>query len=107
MWYSRRMERQWLLRTERSCLYSRQNTLWVLKTDDGTEFLPHIGVDTVKLDGQGFEVFVKDGQRVRKGDRLMKSDLQYIRDHAASDACMAVFTGLKEARRSIWNRRAR
>ena len=43
-----------------------------LKTDDGTEFLLHIGVDTVKLDGQGFEVFVKDGQRVRKGDRLMK-----------------------------------
>ena len=67
-----------------------------LKTDDGTEFLLHIGVDTVKLDGQGFEVFVKDGQRVRKGDRLMKFDLQYIRDHAASDACMAVFTGLKE-----------
>lgn len=67
-----------------------------LKTDDGTEFLLHIGVDTVRLDGKGFEVFVKDGQRVRKGDRLMKFDLQYIRDHAASDACMAVFTGLKE-----------
>lgn len=67
-----------------------------LKTADGMEYLLHIGVDTVKLDGKGFEVFVQDGQKVKKGQLLMKFDLDYIRANAASDACMAVFTGLSE-----------
>lgn len=67
-----------------------------LKTADSMEYLLHIGVDTVKLDGTGFEVFVQDGQKVSKGQLLMKFDLDYIRANAASDACMAVFTGLSE-----------
>ncbi len=67
-----------------------------LKTEDGMEYLLHIGVDTVKLDGQGFTVYVTDGQTVKKGDLLMEFDLEYIRANAASEACMAVFTGLKE-----------
>ena len=37
-----------------------------LKTEDGMEYLLHIGVDTVKLDGKGFQVFVADGQKVKK-----------------------------------------
>lgn len=69
-----------------------------LKTVDGMEYLLHIGVDTVKLDGKGFETFVKDGQKVKKGQKLMEFDLEYIRANAASEACMAVFTGLTEGR---------
>lgn len=69
-----------------------------LKTGDGMEYLLHIGVDTVKLDGKGFETFVKDGQKVKKGQKLMEFDLEYIRANAASEACMAVFTGLTEGR---------
>lgn len=67
-----------------------------LRNGDGMEYLLHIGVDTVKLDGKGFETFVTDGQKVKKGERLLHFDLEYIRDNAASPACMAVFTGLKE-----------
>lgn len=67
-----------------------------LTTADGIEFLLHIGVDTVKLDGKGFKVFVKDGQSVKKGDKLMEFDVQYIREHAKSEDCIAVFTGLSE-----------
>lgn len=66
------------------------------KTEDGIEFLLHIGIDTVKLDGRGFKVFVKDGDQVKRGDKLMEFDLQYIREHAPSDVCLTVFTGLKE-----------
>ena len=66
-----------------------------LKTKDGVEFLLHIGIDTVKLDGKGFEVFVKDGDSVKRGDKLMEFDLQYIREHAPSDVCLTVFTGLQ------------
>lgn len=67
-----------------------------LKTEDGMEYLLHIGVDTVKLDGKGFETFVQDGQKVKRGDLLMKFDRDYIRENAASEACIAIFTGLKE-----------
>ena len=62
------------------------------------EYLLHIGVDTVKLDGKGYETFVKDGQKIKKGQKLMEFDLEYIRANAASEACMAVFTGLTEGR---------
>lgn len=67
-----------------------------LRTEDGMEYLLHIGVDTVKLDGKGFETFVQDGQKITKGDLLMQFDRDYIREHAASEACIAIFTGLKE-----------
>lgn len=67
-----------------------------LRADDGLEYLLHIGVDTVSLEGKGFEVHVSEGDRVRKGDRLMSFDLDYIRKHAKSDACMILLTNLKE-----------
>ena len=68
-----------------------------MKAADGMEYLLHIGVDTVKLDGKGFEVFVTDGQQVHQGDKLMEFDLSFIREHAASEACMVIFTGLTNA----------
>ena len=67
-----------------------------LKAADGTEYLLHIGVDTVKLNGEGFTVFVSDGQKIKKGDKLMEFDPVYIREHAVSDACIVIFTGLTE-----------
>ena len=67
-----------------------------LKAADGTEYLLHIGVDTVKLNGEGFTVFVSDGQKIKKGDKLMEFGPAYIREHAVSDACIVIFTGLTE-----------
>lgn len=67
-----------------------------LKSSDGTEYLIHIGVDTVNLNGEGFEAFVKDGDHVKKGDRLIGFDIKYIKEHAKSDECIIVFTSLQE-----------
>ena len=67
-----------------------------LKAADGTEYLLHIGVDTVKLNGEGFTVFVSDGQKIKKGEKLMEFDPAFIREHAVSDACIVIFTGLTE-----------
>lgn len=67
-----------------------------MKSEDGTEYLIHIGVDTVNLNGEGFEAFVKDGDRVKKGDRLIAFDIEYIKEHAKSDECIIVFTSLQE-----------
>lgn len=46
--------------------------------------LLHIGIDTVALNGQGFEVFVENGQKVKKGEPLMKIDISYLKEHAPS-----------------------
>ena len=67
-----------------------------LLSDDGVEYLIHIGVDTVNLNGEGFEAFVKDGDRVKKGDKLIGFDIKYIKEHAKSDECIIVFTSLQE-----------
>lgn len=64
------------------------------KTKDGVNVLIHLGIDTVKLKGKGFEVLVKEGQRVKKGDTLMKMDLNYIKEHALSIISPVICTEL-------------
>ncbi|MCH4179265.1 MAG: glucose PTS transporter subunit IIA [Megasphaera sp.] len=63
---------------------------------DGTEYLLHIGIDTVKLGGKGFTVFVENGQEVKKGDKLMEFDDAYLKANAPSDACLCIFTDLED-----------
>lgn len=67
-----------------------------LVTEDGLEFLIHAGIDTVMLDGVGFETFVEEGQHIKKGDKLMAFDLEYIRKYAKSDDCIVLFTSLAD-----------
>ncbi len=55
-----------------------------LKTKDNIEILIHFGIDTVKLNGEGFDVKVKEGMKVKKGDILMNVDLEDIRDKVPS-----------------------
>lgn len=66
-----------------------------LTTSNQTEVLLHIGIDTVHLKGEGFNVYVEAGQKVKKGDLLVEIDLQYIKEHAKSEATPLVFTSLK------------
>ncbi len=54
------------------------------KTDSGLSLLIHLGIDTVKLEGAGFQCFVKNGQQVKKGDALIRMELDYLREHAVS-----------------------
>lgn len=65
-----------------------------LTTNDGLELLIHIGIDTVKLDGKGFETFVKDGDKVKKGDKLLSFDLDFIKNNAPSTASPCICTSL-------------
>ena len=51
-----------------------------LVADSGAEILIHIGLDTVQLDGKFFEAKVKDGQRVKKGDLLIRCELEKIQE---------------------------
>lgn len=65
-----------------------------LTTNDGVELLIHIGIDTVKLDGKGFEAFVKEGDKVKAGDKLLGCDLEFIKNNAPSIASPCICTAL-------------
>ena len=51
-----------------------------IMSDDGLEILVHIGLNTVELKGKGFTSFVKDGDTVKKGDKIAEVNLEYISD---------------------------
>ena len=65
-------------------------------TDSGISLLIHIGIDTVKLNGNGFEVLVESGQKVKKGDPMLKLDLDYLREHAPSIVSPILCTELED-----------
>lgn len=67
-----------------------------IESTDGVELLIHIGIDTVKLKGEGFESFVKVGDEVAEGQLLMKVDLEYLQQHAPSIVTPMIVTNLGE-----------
>lgn len=70
-----------------------------IKTTDGFEILIHIGINTVELNGEGFEAFVASGDKVKKGDKLISFDIEYIKDKVPSMATPFIFTALNENQR--------
>ncbi|MEB1807708.1 MAG: glucose-specific PTS transporter subunit IIBC [Bacillaceae bacterium] len=62
----------------------------------GHEILIHIGIDTVQMNGEGFEVFVSEGDEIEQGQKLVKMDLALIEQKASSTITPIVFTNLKE-----------
>lgn len=65
-------------------------------TDSGISLLLHMGIDTVKLNGEGFKVFVENGQKVKKGEPLMELDLAYLKAHAPSITSPILCTELED-----------
>lgn len=51
-----------------------------IKTDDGIEVLVHVGIDTVKMNGEGFAVAVKANQHVHTGDLLVTVDFDKVKE---------------------------
>ena len=52
--------------------------------DNGISVLIHVGIDTVKLEGKGFEILTEQGAKLKKGDPIMRLDLDYLKEHAPS-----------------------
>lgn len=51
-----------------------------IKTDDGVEVLVHVGIDTVKMNGEGFDVKVKANEHVNAGDNLVVVDFDKVKE---------------------------
>ena len=67
-----------------------------IETASGIEVLVHLGIDTVELEGEGFEIFVEEGQEVIAGDKIAEMDLASIKKAGKDTTIMVVFTNLTE-----------
>jgi PTS system glucose-specific IIA component len=58
------------------------NHAYSVKSPKDMEVMVHIGLDTVDLNGEGFERLANEGDKVKAGDPVIRADLEYIRKHA-------------------------
>lgn len=64
--------------------------------NNGVEILLHIGLDTVSLNGEGFRVFVKKNSKVKRGDKLLEFDKNFIESKGLETTCVLVITNSDE-----------
>ena len=64
-----------------------------LHTANDTELIRHVGLDTVKLNGQHLEVFVQEGQEIQKGDLILRADLEGIQSAGCRTVTPVIITG--------------
>ncbi|HCL4446900.1 TPA: PTS glucose transporter subunit IIA [Clostridium botulinum] len=67
-----------------------------IKFENGVEALIHVGIDTVSMNGEGFEVFVKTGDSVKEGQDLIMFDEELIKNRGLSTYTMLVITNSSE-----------
>ena len=67
-----------------------------IQSEGGKEILIHFGIDTVKLNGEGFEALVAQGDKVKQGQPLLKVDLAFVKENAPSIITPIVFTNLQQ-----------
>jgi len=58
------------------------NHAFSIKSEKDLEVMVHIGLDTVALEGKGFERLANEGDEVKAGDEIIRVDLAYIKEHA-------------------------
>lgn len=67
-----------------------------LISDQGVNLVIHIGIDTVNLQGKGFEILVEEGQWVERGELLMKVDLDLIKENGLNPISPIIVTNSDE-----------
>lgn len=72
-----------------------------IKTEEGLELLVHIGIDTVELKGEGFKKFVKQGDKVNAGDKLIEFDINFIKEKAPSIISPVVIVNMQIVKKII------
>ncbi|QIZ66169.1 PTS sugar transporter subunit IIA [Geobacillus subterraneus] len=63
-----------------------------LRSEAGVELLIHVGIDTVSMNGEGFTAYVKAGDRVKRGERLLSVDFSLVREKAKSAVTPIIIT---------------
>ena len=72
-----------------------------LALKDGSQILIHCGINTVSMNGDGFETYVEEGQEVKQGDKLLKMDLKKVQEAGHSTQTLIIVNELAEERKVI------
>ena len=70
-----------------------------LKLENGMEIILHVGIDTVDMNGDGFEYLVEQGQKVKSGTPLLHFDREKIKRAGHRDVTVCVVTGMGNAQK--------
>ncbi|MDO4500537.1 MAG: PTS glucose transporter subunit IIA [Erysipelotrichaceae bacterium] len=65
---------------------------FAVRTKDGTGILVHIGINTVDLNGRGFKVFCKQGEKVKAGQKIVEVDLNLVKESGYPVTTMLIVT---------------
>lgn len=63
-----------------------------IETEEGFEFLIHVGIDTVKLKGDGFRRVAEEGQKVKAGDLLLEVDFEKLKEKGYDTDTLVILT---------------
>lgn len=77
-------------------VFPTKHAIIIKSKKTGVEILIHLGIETVNLEGNGFDVFINVGDEVKAGDKLVKMDLEYIEKNGLSTISPVVFTNLEQ-----------
>lgn len=72
------------------------NHAFGIRTEEGLEILVHVGIDTVQLKGEGFTAFIKAGDQVVQGQKVLEVDLAVLKNAGKSIITPVVITNLTE-----------
>ena len=70
-----------------------------LSLKDESQILMHCGINTVSMNGEGFEVYVEEGQEVKQGDKLIKMDLEKVKQAGHSTQTLMIVNELPDGRK--------
>ena len=77
-----------------SVLFSTKHAFGI-QADNGNAYLVHIGIDTVSLNGKGFKAFVKQGDRVKAGQKIIEVDWDLLQKEGLNTTTMLILTDKK------------
>lgn len=84
-------------------LIFKTNHAFGITLDNGVELLVHIGIDTVKMDGEGFERIVQEGTRVKAGDPIIRIDREIVDKKEYSLITPVVITNMDKIKEINYN----
>mgnify|MGYP001625228512 FL=1 len=70
--------------------------------NNGMEVLLHVGLDTVKLNGEGFNLFVREGDKISTGDPLLSFDRKKVEENGLDTTCVLVITNSDDHPAVTW-----
>lgn len=74
-----------------------------LKMSDGTEILVHIGIDTVNLNGEHFDLLTSPNKKVKKGTPIIKYDIEKIKEKGYDASVLVIVTGKQDLHKNHLN----